>query len=139
MSKLQSQSTSNPCSIAQAAAVAALNGDQSFLKERAAAFQVRRDLVVGMLNDTPGIHCPTPEGAFYVDPDVSGVIGKTTPRGRDLLRQRFRQLSAGRRARRGGAGVAFGVSPAMRISYATSEAQLTEACRRIREACEALK
>src|SRR6185312_11950808 len=69
MAKLQSQSTSNPCSIAQAAATAALNGDQSFLAERNAAFKVRRDLVVRMLNDTPGITCPKPEGAFYVYPE----------------------------------------------------------------------
>ena len=140
MAKLQSQSTSNPCSIAQAAAVAALTGDQSFLKERAAAFQIRRDLVVSMLNDTPGIHCPTPEGAFYVYPDVSGVIGKTTPKGQRIetdsdfvgyLLDDARVAAV--------QGVAFGVSPAMRISYATSEALLTEACNRIREACEALR
>ena len=81
MAKLQSQSTSNPCSIAQAAATAALNGDQSFLKERNAAFQRRRDLVVGMLNEAIGLHCPTPEGAFYVYPDATGCLGKTTPKG----------------------------------------------------------
>jgi aspartate aminotransferase len=140
MSKLQSQSTSNPCSIAQAAAVAALTGDQSFLKERAAAFQVRRDLVVSMLNATPGIHCPTPEGAFYVYPDVSGVIGKTTPKGQVIATDSDfvgYLLDDARVA--AVQGVAFGVSPAMRISYATSEALLTEACNRIREACEALR
>ena len=81
MAKLQSQSTSNPCSIAQAAAVAALNGDQSFLAARNDAFQRRRDLVVSMLNQVNGIHCPRPEGAFYVYPDVSGLIGKKTPGG----------------------------------------------------------
>jgi aspartate aminotransferase len=140
MAKLQSQSTSNPCSIAQAAAVAALNGDQSFLKERAAAFQRRRDLVVSMLNDTPGIHCPRPEGAFYVYPDVSGVIGKTTPKGQVIATDSDfvgYLLDDARVA--AVQGVAFGVSPAMRISYATSEALLTEACNRIREACEALR
>ena len=140
MAKLQSQSTSNPCSIAQAAAVAALNGDQSFLKERARAFQTRRDLVVGMLNATDGITCPTPEGAFYVYPDVSGVIGKTTPKGLRIendsdfvgyLLDDARVAAV--------QGVAFGVSPAMRISYATSEALLTAACERIQEACAALK
>ena len=140
MSKLQSQSTSNPCSIAQAAAVAALTGDQSFLKERAAAFQVRRDLVVSMLNQAPGIRCPRPEGAFYVYPDVSGVIGKTTPKGQrietdsdfvDYLLDDARVAAV--------QGVAFGVSPAMRISYATSEALLTQACERIQEACAALR
>jgi aspartate aminotransferase len=140
MAKLQSQSTSNPCSIAQAAAVAALNGDQSFLKERAAAFQRRRDLVVSMLNDTAGIHCPRPEGAFYVYPDVSGVIGKTTPKGQVIATDSDfvgYLLDDARVA--AVQGVAFGVSPAMRISYATSEALLTEACNRIREACEALR
>jgi aspartate aminotransferase len=81
MGKLQSQSTSNPCSIAQAASVAALNGDQSFLKERNAAFQGRRDLVVSMLNQINGMTCPRPEGAFYVYPEFSGLIGKTTPKG----------------------------------------------------------
>jgi aspartate aminotransferase len=140
MAKLQSQSTSNPCSIAQAAAVAALTGDQSFLKERAAAFQTRRDLVVAMLNDADGITCPTPEGAFYVYPDVSGAIGKTTPGGKRIetdsdfvgyLLDDARVAAV--------QGVAFGLSPAMRISYATSEQQLTEACHRIQTACAALR
>jgi aspartate aminotransferase len=140
IAKLQSQSTSNPCSIAQAAAVAALNGDQSFLKERSRAFQTRRDLVVSMLNQATGITCPTPEGAFYVYPDVAGVIGKTTPNGRLIetdsdfvgyLLDDARVAAV--------QGVAFGVSPAMRISYATSEALLTAACERIQEACAALR
>ena len=140
MAKLQSQSTSNPCSIAQAAAVAALNGDQSFLKERAAAFQRRRDLVVGMLNEAQGIDCPTPKGAFYVYPDVSGTIGKTTPKGvtitdDEALIGYF--LDEARVAAVHGA--AFGLSPAMRISYATSEDALREACTRIGEACAALR
>ena len=140
MAKLQSQSTSNPCSIAQAAAVAALNGDQSFLKERAAAFQTRRDLVVDMLNQAEGIDCPTPEGAFYVYPDVSGTIGKTTPKGVTItddaaLIGYF--LDEARVAAVHGA--AFGLSPAMRISYATSEDALREACTRIQEACAALR
>src|SRR3546814_2316618 len=84
MSKLQSQSTSNPCSISQAAAVAALNGPQDFLEERNIAFRKRRDMVVAMLNDAPGLACPVPEGAFYAYPDASGVIGKTTPKGLKL-------------------------------------------------------
>jgi aspartate aminotransferase len=140
MAKLQSQSTSNPCSIAQAAAVAALTGPQDFLRERAAAFQVRRDLVVDMLNAAEGISCPRPEGAFYVYPDVSGTIGKTTPKGRriesdeDLIGY---FLDDARVAAVHGA--AFGLSPAMRISYATSEALLTSACERIQEACAALR
>ncbi|WP_019515434.1 pyridoxal phosphate-dependent aminotransferase [Sphingomonas sp. Mn802worker] len=140
MAKLQSQSTSNPCSIAQAAAVAALTGDQSFLAERARAFQARRDLVVGMLNEAEGIICPTPEGAFYVYPSVAGVIGKTTPKGQRIesdsdfvgyLLDDARVAAV--------QGVAFGLSPAMRISYATSEALLTEACTRIQQACAALR
>lgn len=140
MSKLQSQSTSNPCSIAQAAAVAALTGDQSFLKERAAAFQKRRDLVVGMLNQADGITCPTPEGAFYVYPDVSGVIGKATPAGRKIETDSdFVGYLLDDAKVAAVQGVAFGVSPAMRISYATSETLLTEACHRIQQACAALR
>ncbi|WP_420141597.1 pyridoxal phosphate-dependent aminotransferase [Sphingomonas sp.] len=140
MAKLQSQSTSNPCSIAQAAATAALTGDQSFLAERNAAFQRRRDLVVGMLNAIEGVHCPTPEGAFYVYPDVSGLIGKTTPGGKaidsdaaliDYFLDDVRVAAVH--------GAAFGLSPAFRISYATSESALTEACTRIQQACAALR
>ena len=140
MSKLQSQSTSNPCSIAQAAATAALSGDQSFLAERNAAFLKRRDLVVRMLNDAPGLHCPTPEGAFYVYPDATGCMGKTTPKGKridndadliDYFLDEVRVAAVN--------GEAFGLGPAFRISYATSEAILTDACTRIQEACAALK
>jgi aspartate aminotransferase len=140
MAKLQSQSTSNPCSIAQAAATAALNGDHSFLKQRATAFQRRRDLVVKGLNAVPGIHCPTPEGAFYVYPDVSGLIGKTTPKGLKIENDEMLVgylLDEAKVAPVQGA--AFGLSPAFRISYATSDALLTEACNRIAEACAALK
>ncbi len=135
MAKLQSQSTSNPCSIAQAAATAALNGDQSFLAARNTAFKGRRDLVVSMLNQTNGIHCPTPEGAFYVYPEVSGLMGKSTPTG--LKIETDAQLidyfldEAKVAAVHGGA---FGLSPAFRISYATSEELLTEACTRIQAA-----
>ena len=140
MGKLQSQSTSNPCSIAQAAATAALSGDQSFLAERNAAFLKRRDLVVRMLNDAPGLHCPTPEGAFYVYPDATGCMGKTTPKGKriksdadliDYFLDDVRVAAVN--------GEAFGLSPAFRVSYATSEAILTDACTRIQEACAALR
>jgi aspartate aminotransferase len=140
MSKLQSQSTSNPCSIAQAAATAALNGPQDFLAERNAAFERRRDLVVSMLNQANGIHCPRPDGAFYVYPDVSGLIGKSTPSGKridtdsDLIGyflDDYRVAAVN--------GAAFGLEPAFRISYATSEALLTEACERIQTACAALR
>ena len=136
MSKLQSQSTSNPCSIAQAAAVAALNGDQSFLKDRAAAFQVRRDLVVSMLNAAEGITCPKPEGAFYVYPEFSALIGKTTPSGKLIdSDEAFVAYLLDDAKVAAVQGAAFGLSPAMRISYATSDALLREACERIQTAC----
>ncbi|MBY0284098.1 MAG: pyridoxal phosphate-dependent aminotransferase [Sphingomonas sp.] len=139
MGKLQSQSTSNPCSIAQAAAVAALNGDHGFLKTRAAAFQARRDLVVGMLNGTRGMHCPKPEGAFYVYPDCSGLIGRRTPKGAVITDDSALVTYLLDEARVAAVpGVAFGLSPAMRISYATSETILREACTRIQEACAAV-
>ena len=140
MAKLQSQSTSNPCSIAQAAAVAALNGPQDFLAERAAAFQTRRDLVLSMLGQIHGMTCPRPEGAFYVYPSFAPLIGTTTPKGRRIddddamvgyLLDEARVAAVH--------GAAFGLSPALRISYATSEAVLTEACTRIQEACAALR
>ena len=140
MAKLQSQSTSNPCSIAQAAATAALTGDQSFLKARSAAFQGRRDLVVAGLNAIPGIRCPTPEGAFYVYPDVAGLIGKTTPKGVTIENDEVLVgylLDEGRVAAVHGG--AFGLEPAFRVSYATSDAALTEACNRIGEAVAALR
>ncbi|QKR98901.1 pyridoxal phosphate-dependent aminotransferase [Sphingomonas sp. CL5.1] len=140
MAKLQSQSTSNPCSIAQAAATAALNGDQSFLAERNAAFQKRRDLVVSMLNQADGISCPRPEGAFYVYPEVAGVIGKTTPAGKQIENDSDFVTYLLEDARVAAVqGVAFGLSPAMRISYATSEEMLRTACERIQTACGALR
>lgn len=139
MRKLQSQSTTNACSISQAAAVAALNGPQDFLIERNAAFERRRDLVVSMLDDTPGLECPTPDGAFYVYPDASGLIGKTTPKGQmiktdeDLITYFLDEAQVAAVH-----GAAFGLSPAFRISYATSEEILTEACTRIQHACAVL-
>jgi aspartate aminotransferase len=140
MAKLQSQSTSNPCSIAQAASVAALTGDQSFLKDHAALFQSRRDLVVSMLNQANGITCPRPEGAFYVYPEFSGLIGKSTPKGvvidTDEVMVAYLLDEAKVAAVQ---GAAFGLSPAMRISYATSEELLREACERIQTACAAVR
>ena len=140
MSKLQSQSTSNPCSVAQAAAVVALSADQSFLKDNAALFQGRRDLVVSMLNQASGITCPRPEGAFYVYPEFSALIGKATPSGKVIATDEDfvayllddAQVAAVQ-------GAAFGLSPAMRISYATSETLLREACARIQAACANLR
>ena len=140
MGKLQSQSTSNPSSISQAASVAALNGDQSFLKARVAAFQGRRDLVVSMLNQVNGMTCPRPEGAFYVYPEFAGLIGKTTPKGQKITTDEEMISYLLDEAKVAAVhGAAFGLSPAMRISYATSEALLTEACTRIQTACAALR
>jgi aspartate aminotransferase len=139
MADLQSQSTSNPCSISQYAVLAALNGPQDFLAERNIAFRERRDLVVAMLNDAPGLSCPTPEGAFYVYPDATGVMGKTTPKGKkietdadliDYFLDDYRVAAVH--------GGAFGLSPGFRISYATSSDILKEACTRIQAACAAL-
>jgi aspartate aminotransferase len=140
MAKLQSQSTSNPCSIAQAAATAALNGNQDFLEDRNAKFRERRDMVVAMLNDAPGLSCPVPEGAFYVYPDASGCIGKTTPDGK-LIDGDSALIDYFIEAARVAAvpGHAFGLSPAFRISYATSSEILREACVRIQQACAALR
>lgn len=139
MAKLQSQSTSNPCSIAQAAAAAALTGPQDFLDARNLAFRERRDMVVAMLNDAPGLYCPTPEGAFYVYPDATGCMNKRTPDGTRItndaeLADYF--IAAARVA--AVPGHAFGLSPAFRISYATSMEVLREACVRIQQACAGL-
>jgi aspartate aminotransferase len=140
IAKLQSQSTSNPCSVAQAAAVAALTGDQSFLAGRNDAFKVRRDLVVNALNAIPGMTCPTPEGAFYVYPSFAPLIGRTTPKGVAIADDTAFVTYLLDEARVAAVqGAAFGLSPAMRISYATSDALLTEACARIAEACAALR
>ena len=140
MSKLQSQSTSNPCSIAQAASVAALTGDQGFLKDNAKLFERRRDLVVSMLNQAKGMTCPRPEGAFYVYPEFSALIGKSTPGGKLIATDEDfvgYLLDDARVA--AVQGEAFGLSPAMRISYATSDELLREACERIQTACAALR
>ncbi len=139
MAKIQSQSTSNPCSIAQAAVVAALNGPQDFLGERNAAFVARRDLVVSMLNQASGLVCPRPEGAFYVYPDCTGLIGKTTPKGKVLTDDEA--VAAYFLEDHGVAvvhGAAFGLSPAFRISYATDSKALEDACGRIQKACAAV-
>ncbi|RDE06010.1 pyridoxal phosphate-dependent aminotransferase [Sphingomonas aracearum] len=140
MSKLQSQSTSNPCSIAQAAAVAALTGDQAFLKDNARLFERRRDLVVALLNQAEGITCPRPEGAFYVYPDISGLVGKSTPAGKRIETDEdfvAYLLDDARVAVVQGA--AFGVSPAFRVSYATADDVLRTACERIQTAATALR
>jgi aspartate aminotransferase len=132
MRKLESQSTSNPCSIAQAAAVEALNGTQEFLEPRAEAFQKRRDLVVSMLNQASGITCAKPEGAFYVYPSCAGLMGKTAPSGKlletdeDFVKELLETEGVAVVQ-----GSAFGLAPYFRISYATSEKILEDACGRI--------
>jgi aspartate aminotransferase len=140
MGKIESQSTSNPCSIAQWAAVEALNGTQDFIPQRSKIFESRRDLVVAMLNQAKGIHCPKPEGAFYVYPSIAGCIGKATPAGKVINNDEdfvAELLSTEEVAVVHGA--AFGLSPFFRISYATSESVLTEACSRIQRFCASLK
>ena len=139
MGTVQSQSTSNPNSIAQYAAVEALNGPQGFLAENRKIFQRRRDLVVSMLNDAKGVNCPCPEGAFYVYPDISACIGKTSGGGK-LIRD-DETFATALLEETGVAvvfGAAFGVSPNFRVSYATSDAALKEACTRIQTFCAAL-
>jgi aspartate aminotransferase len=140
MAKIQSQVTSNPCSISQAAAVEALNGTQAFIPERQALFRERRDLVVSMLNQAAGVTCSTPEGAFYVYPCCAGMIGKTTPDGKTLRNDEdvaAYLLDSERVAVVH--GEAFGLSPYFRISYATSTEELEEACRRIQRAAAQLR
>ncbi|MFC6197175.1 pyridoxal phosphate-dependent aminotransferase [Ponticaulis profundi] len=140
MRKVMSQSTSNPCSIAQWASVEALNGPQDFLKERAEAFKQRRDLVVAGLNAAEGLHCPTPEGAFYVYPSCAGAIGKTTPKGVLIENDEIFATELLQDANVAVVfGAAFGLSPAFRVSYATSTDVLEEAVKRIQGFCASLK
>jgi aspartate aminotransferase len=139
MTIVQATATSGVSSVSQAAALAALDGEQGLLPERAAAYQARRDLVVARLNDIPGIDCASPNGAFYVFPDISGCIGKTTPGGR-----RIEDDSAFATALLEEAhvavvqGSAFAMSPHIRISTATADAVLARACERIAEFCARL-
>ncbi len=139
MRKIQSQSTSNPSSISQWAAVEALNGPQAFLAERAEAFKRRRNLVCEMLNAIDGITCPVPEGAFYVYPSISGLIGKTSPAGTIIENDEVFATSLLEEANVAVVfGAAFGLSPNFRVSYATSDEALTEACTRIQNFCASL-
>ncbi|MGV3579294.1 pyridoxal phosphate-dependent aminotransferase [Brevundimonas sp.] len=140
MRKVASQTTSNPSSISQWAAVEALNGSQDFLKPRNDAFQKRRDLVVSMLNQASGIRCPNPEGAFYVYPSIEGLIGKTTEGG--VVIDTDETFASALLEAEGVAvvhGAAFGLSPYFRVSYATSESVLEEACTRIQRFCASLR
>jgi aspartate aminotransferase len=140
MTKLQSQSTSNACSVSQAAAEEALNGPQDFVAERTRIFQTRRDSVLAAVNRIPGLNCHAPEGAFYVYASCAGIIGKKTPDGRVLgsdanfvmyliESQNLALLQ----------GEAYGLSPFVRISFAASMETLAEGCRRLHLACEALR
>ena len=139
MRKIQSQSTSNPCSVSQWAAVEALNGTQEFLEPNNAMFKRRRDLVVDMLNEAEGITCPKPEGAFYVYPSVAGCIGKTSAAGAKI--ETDEDFARALLEEKGVAvvfGGAFGLSPNFRVSYATSDENLKEACTRIQAFCAEL-
>ncbi|MEN8831898.1 MAG: pyridoxal phosphate-dependent aminotransferase [Pacificibacter sp.] len=139
MRKVQSQSTSNPCSVSQYAAVEALNGPQDYLETNNEVFVRRRNLVVGMLNEIDGVTCPTPEGAFYVYPDISGCIGKTSKAGTLITNDEV--FATALLEETGVAvvfGAAFGLSPNFRVSYATSDEALKEACTRIQTFCASL-
>ena len=139
MRKVQSQSTSNPCTISQWAAVEALTGPQDFIARNNAVFVRRRNLVVEALNACPGIECPTPEGAFYVYPSIAGCIGMTSAGGRRIATDEDFALALLDEADVAVVfGAAFGSSPNFRISYATSDEALTEACHRIRRFCDGL-
>ncbi|SEM98522.1 aspartate aminotransferase [Gemmobacter aquatilis] len=140
MGTIQSQSTSNPCSVSQYAALEGLTGPQEFLTANKTLFQNRRDLVVSMLNAAPGITCPKPEGAFYVYPDISGCIGKTSAGGAAITNDEA--FATALLEETGVAvvfGAAFGLSPNFRVSYATSDEALREACTRIQHFCQGLK
>ncbi|MGH7001134.1 MAG: pyridoxal phosphate-dependent aminotransferase [Stellaceae bacterium] len=140
MAALQSQSTTNASSISQAAAVEALSGPQDFIPRHNKIFLERRDLVVAGLNRCAGLRCSVPEGAFYVYPSCAGVIGKTTPQGKVLKTDGdFVDYLLDAEGVAVVQGEAFGLSPYFRISYATSNQALIEACKRIERACAALK
>jgi aspartate aminotransferase len=140
MQKLQSQSTSNPSSVSQWAAVEALNGSQDFIARNNTTFKERRDLVVSMLNQAKGISCPTPEGAFYVYPSCAGVLGKKAPSGQPILTdETFVNALLETEGVAVVHGAAFGMEPHFRISYATATDVLEDACQRIQRFCADLR
>ena len=139
MSKLQSHSTSNPSSISQAASIEALNGPQDFIAERARSFQARRDLVLTALAEAPGIDCFRPQGAFYLWVNCAGTLGKHTPEGKLIATEQDFVIHLLDRGVAVIQGEAYGVSPYFRMSIATAESQLEEACRRIKQAAVALQ
>jgi aspartate aminotransferase len=139
IAKVQSQSTSNPCSVSQAASVEALNGPQDFIAKHNAVFKQRRDMVVTMLNQAKGLKCHKPEGAFYVYPSCAGTIGKRTPEGKVIASDDdFVAYILEAEGVAAVQGSAFGLSPFFRISYATSTEALKDACTRIQRACAKL-
>ncbi|WP_422071400.1 pyridoxal phosphate-dependent aminotransferase [Tranquillimonas rosea] len=140
MRKIQSQSTSNPCSISQHAAIEALTGPQDFLAENRTLFERRRDMVVGLLNEAPGLSCPVPDGAFYVYPSIAGCLGKTSKGGATI--DTDEAFATALLEETGVAlvfGAAFGVSPNIRISYAAADDALRDACERIASFCAGLR
>jgi aspartate aminotransferase len=140
MNKIQSQSNSSTSSISMAAAVEALNGTQDFIKDHNEAFVRRRDLVVNLLNQIDGISCLIPQGAFYVYPSCKSVIGRETPEGKKIMNDEdFMSYLLDSEGIAGVHGAAFGLSPYFRLSYATSDKILIDACNRIKRACEKLK
>jgi aspartate aminotransferase len=140
MAKLQSQSASNASSVSQWASVEALNGPQDFIPKFQKVFEERRDLVVSMLNQAHGLECPKPEGAFYVYPSVAKLIGKTAPSGKTIANDEdFVTELLETEGVAAVHGAAFGLSPFFRVSYATSNALLEEACRRIQRFCGDLR
>ncbi len=140
MLKMQSQATSGPSSVGQAAALAALTGPQDIVAERAQAFQDRRDLVVSMLNQASGLACRSPQGAFYVYPSCADVIGKTTPKGKAIENDRdFVMYLMDDHGVATVHGAAYGLSPHFRISIAASTEELTRACQRIQRATAELR
>jgi len=139
MAVIQSQSTSNPNTIAQWAAVEALNGNQDYLSKNNSIFQDRRNIVLNILNSIKGIKCPKPQGAFYIYASIEELIGKTT--NYKIKIKSDKDFATELLNSEGVAvvfGSAFGLSPAFRVSYATSEKELTEACKRIKRFCETL-
>ena len=140
MTKVQSQSITHTAAVSQVASVAALNGPHDFVAEHNKVFKERRDLVVSMLNQAPGLHCPTPEGAFYVYPSCEGIMGKTTEAGKTI--QSDEDFVTALLEAEGVAvvhGAAFGLSPHFRISYATATDVLEDACERVQRFCASLR
>jgi aspartate aminotransferase len=140
MNKIQSQSNTSTSSISMAAAVEALNGNQDFIKDHNQQFKKRRDIVVKKLNNIPGITCNTPQGAFYVYPSCAGCIDKITSEGNTIKSDEdFMNYLLDSEGIVGVHGEAFGLSPYFRLSYATDEQTLNDACDRIKRACTKLK